>query len=77
MIIKGIPSGDGECWCFLVDKKTFMEVTGEAPKKWDLGRQRKGSPYRYMLNPATLIDQFDKQLGGKIVTLSVEAKLDE
>lgn len=77
MIIKGIPSGDLECWVFLVDKKTFTEVTGKPPCKYDLGpRAPKRSPYRYMLGPGALIDEYDRQLKGKVVILSVEADLD-
>lgn len=78
MIIKGIPSGDLECWCFLVDKRTFIQVTGKPPGKYDLGRLApKGSPYRYMLYPGTLIDEYDRQLKDKVVILSVEAEIDE
>lgn len=74
MIIKGVPSGDGECWCFLVDKKTFIELTGKPPEEYDIGRPlTKGSPYRYKVYPGTLIDQYDKGLEGKVVILSVSA----
>lgn len=72
MIIDGIPSGDCECWCFLVTKETFKSVTGKKPdRRWDVGRfAKKGSPYRYMLYPGHLIGYDDKD---KLVTLSIEA----
>lgn len=78
MIIKGIPSGDLECWCFLVDKKTFEDIRGAAPQKYDVGRfSPKGSPYRYMLYPGDLIDEYDKNLKGKVLILSVDVLEDK
>ena len=72
MIIDGIPSGDCECWCFLVTKETFKSVTGKKPdRRWDVGRfAKKGSPYRYMLYPNHLFDEGRK---GELVTLCVES----
>lgn len=59
MIIEGIPSGDLECWCLLVTKETFTELTGKKPdQKYDVGRfAKKGSPYRYMIYPHTLFNE--------------------
>lgn len=73
MIIDGVPSGDGECWCFLVDKETYESVTGRRPTEDDLGGfAKKGSPYRYKLYPIDLLsDGID--LKGKVITLSIEA----
>jgi hypothetical protein len=74
MILIGVPSGDGECWCFLVDKKTFTAVTGKAPdKEFNVGRNAsKGSRYRYMLYPDHLIPEGK---GGKLIALSVDSKV--
>lgn len=57
MIIEGIPSGDLECWCLLVTKETFEEMTGRKPdRKYDVGRfAKKGSPHRYMLYPCDML----------------------
>jgi len=72
MILEGIPSGDLECWCFLVDRNTFINVTGRKPKQYNVGRfAKKGSPHRYMLYPESLIDD----RGGKLVVLAIESKL--
>lgn len=72
MIIEGIASGDLECWCFLVDLKTFKKVTGEKPGKWDVGRfAKKGSPYRYMLYPNHLVG-FEKD--GKLIEIKIEVR---
>lgn len=70
MILMGIQSGDCECWCFLVDYKTFVEVKKEKPSRWDLGRFRQpGSPYRYMLYPNDLFGWKD----GEVITIHVES----
>lgn len=74
MIFEGIPSGDLECFCLLVTKETFVEMTGKKPDpRWDVGRfAKKGSPYRYMLYPHDMlgIDAHDK---GNVFVISVEA----
>lgn len=31
----GINSGDGECFCFEVDKETFIKITGREPENLD------------------------------------------
>lgn len=73
MIIHGVPSGDLECWCFLVDKETFDSVAGRKPTKLDVGRfAKKGSPYQYMLYPCQLLHD---GMDGKVITLSIEAIL--
>lgn len=72
MVLLGVPSGDSECWCFLVDKKTFTKVTGKPPDKHDVGRgAEKGCRYRYMIYPSNLIPEAQ----GKRVALSVDAKV--
>lgn len=74
MIIEGIPSGDSECWCLLVTKETFKELTGKPPDmEFDVGRYaKKGSRYRYMIYPSALIGQED--LGkGEVLVISVDA----
>jgi hypothetical protein len=72
MIFEGIPSGDLECFCLLVTKETFIELTGKKPGKYDIGRFAvKGSPHRYMVYPSDMlgIDAHDKSLH----VISVEA----
>lgn len=72
MIIEGIPSGDLECFCLLVTKETFTELTGKKPGQYDVGRfAKKGSPHRYMIYPHDMlgIDAHDKSLH----VISVEA----
>lgn len=72
MILVGIPSGDLECWCFLVDRKTFESVTGKKPERHNLGRfAKKGSPHKYMLYPDNLIPEGN----GKLVVLAIEYKV--
>lgn len=84
--ITGIPSGDLECWCLLVDRETFIAVKGKEPEDLagpeeehdyhsDVGRFAvEGSPYRYMLYPHDLIP--DTGAGNpkdeKPVTLTIE-----
>lgn len=71
MILTGVQSGDLECWCFLVDYKTFVEVKKERPRRWDLGCFREpGSPYRYMLYPN---DLFGWDHDAKPITIYVES----
>lgn len=66
MIIEGIPSGDSECFCLLVTKKTFEDAMGRKPDpKYDVGRYaKKGSLHRYMLYPCDLlgVDPGDRSL---------------
>ena len=69
MIVQGVPSGDGECWCFLVDKETFKRIRGKNPGKYDVGRCEKGTKYRYMVNPHDLLG-WDSQ--GKLLEVKVE-----
>lgn len=74
MIFEGIPSGDLECFCLLVTKETFVEMTGRKPdRRWDVGRfAKKDSPYRYMLYPGDMLglELNDK---GDVFVISVEA----
>lgn len=73
MIIDGIPSGDLECWCLLVDKKTFKAVTGEFPdEEFDVGHFAAGdSSYRYKLYPSHLVGFENK---GKLLRITFEVK---
>lgn len=72
--ITGIPSGDLECWCLLVDKATFVALAGHDPEEWDHGRfAKEGSPYQYALYPHDLIKDDD----GKPVTFTIETHLDK
>ena len=72
MRIEGVVSGDCECWCFLVDKETFIKVKGQKPGRFDVGRFAvRKSPYRYMIYPDNLIvDAHD----GKPIDLTVIAR---
>lgn len=76
MIIKGIPSGDCECWCLLVTKKTFTDLKGSPPGEFDSGRfAKKGSPYRYMVYPDTLFGFGERGNGkGELCIISVDVK---
>lgn len=83
MIVTGIVSGDCECWCLLVDAKTFRRVTGNKPEPMYVGCfAKKGNPYRYRLYPSDLIQEFVKgkdglelRFKGKLVALSMEAAI--
>ena len=56
--VKGIPSGDHECWCLLVTKEDFERVTQRAAEEFDQGPfAAKDSPYRYMLYPNYLVHE--------------------
>lgn len=82
--ITGIPSGDLECWCLLVDRETFKWVKGVEPEeiagqahdyRGDVGRFAvEGSPYRYMLYPSDLIpdDDCGNPEDTKPVTFTIE-----
>lgn len=52
--IDGIPSGDGECWCFLVDARTFESVVGESPEE-EFDSVQVGAVKMYRLYPSALI----------------------
>jgi len=87
VIVTGIVSGDHECWCLLVDARTFKRVKGERPGQFDVGPfAKKGCPYRYKLYPSDLIREFEagKERGGlverykgKLILLSMEASVSE
>jgi hypothetical protein len=48
----GILSGDGECFCWVVDKETFIEIIGEEPEvPWDSSRYCEG---KYNIYPGDL-----------------------
>jgi len=47
----GVPSGDGECLCWLVDKATYIRISGGKPTQFDRGSKR-GT---YMLYPGDVI----------------------
>lgn len=32
---EGEPDGDGECFCWNVDRETFVKIVGREPTKWD------------------------------------------
>ncbi len=74
MIIEGIPSGDLECFCLLVRKETFMELTGKKPDpKYDVGRfAKKGSEFRYMIYPCDMLG-IDYKEKDHVFVISVEA----
>lgn len=78
MIIEGIPSGDLECWCLLVRRETFVDLTGRKPHKYDLGRfAKKGSPYKYMVYPNALLgEEFDYKKEVLVISIDVVKKKD-
>jgi len=45
-----IPSGDCECFCWAVDRKTFIKLTGHKPDKYD---KDKFNPGLYRVYPGT------------------------
>lgn len=73
MIIEGIPSGDFECWCLLVTKETFTELTGKPPdEEFDVGHfAEKKSKYRYKVYPCTLIGQ-ERHGKKEVLVISVD-----
>jgi len=40
LAFNGVISGDGECFCFLVDRKTFVEIIKKEPKKYDKSHKK-------------------------------------
>lgn len=86
MMITGIPSGDLECWCLLVDRATFKAVKGVEPEdrpgeeheyRGDVGRfAQEGSPYRYMLYPDDLFpcEHAGDPKDQKPITFTIEMK---
>ena len=50
---KCYPSGDLECFTFVVDKKTFTEITGYKPDRYDKSRFHKNL---YDLHPNHFFD---------------------
>ena len=74
MILKGIPSGDGGCWCLLVTKEAYEYVTGREPEDFDTTKGAKG-PYRYRLYPGTLFG-LEPGEGGKVFLVCADATPD-
>ena len=71
--VKGIPSGDLECWCLLVTKEDFERITQRPAEEWDEGRfAAKDSPYRYMLYPNYLVHE---AIDESPVTITVRTEL--
>lgn len=54
MIVKGVCSGDLECWCFNVTAEDYERVTGRKPEEWHEALFPLGE-YRYSLYPDDLI----------------------
>lgn len=73
MFIKGIPSGDGECWCLLVTRETFEALTGGPPDdEFDKMKVKTDKAYCYKVYPCTLFDiSFEKK---HIYLFSIEAQ---
>lgn len=53
MIVKGMASGDMECWCFLVTAEDYRRITGRSEEGWE-ARYPQGD-YKYALYPSDLI----------------------
>jgi hypothetical protein len=68
MTLRGVMSGDHECWCFLVDRVTFMQLTKTKPARYDVGPfAKRGSPYRYKI----YLDHMIADTKGEPVDLTV------
>lgn len=72
--VRGVPSGDHECFCLLVEKDDFKRVTGREPDdELDVGPfATEGSPYRYMVYPSALLGLKDSK--GKVVEIQAAAR---
>ena len=69
--LKGIISGDHECWCILVDLETFLSLRNEKPMRYDVGPfAKKGNPYRYKIYP----DDLGLGASGKLMNVRIEVK---
>ena len=59
LIFQGIPSGDHECFCFAVDKETFIKFNKREPDKYDI------CPFhidKYKLYPNKLFSGYSKSI---------------
>ena len=54
MKIKGIMTGDFECWCLAVDRATFIKVKGKKPDQFDQATFYLGKKFKYKLYPSDL-----------------------
>ena len=55
----GTPSGDHECFCFDVNKKTFIQIVGKNPDKYDRSKFNKG---KFRIYPQQLFGSDTKEL---------------
>lgn len=82
----GVPSGDGECFCFVVSEETWRRVCGDeeyllecedrakaAESDWAIERSLADAPWR--LYPSDLLDALGVP-DGKPCRLRIEAFLD-
>ena len=67
MIVKGIPSGDLECWCFNVTAEDYKRITGRDPEGWEA--RFPVDEYKYSLYPSDIFKAED----GKITTIYAES----
>lgn len=71
--VKGIPSGDHECWCLLVTKEDYERITKHPAEDFDRGPfAKKDSPYQYMLYPHGLISESDKD---SLISITVKSEV--
>lgn len=64
----GIPSGDMECFCWDVDRETFIRITGQEPDEWDGSRFNEGL---YRLYPGDVIGRHPGTQEKKMFTIEV------
>jgi hypothetical protein len=66
---EGVPSGDCECFCWDVDRETYIRVTGMKPDKYDRGRTK--GTYKLYPNDIVGFEVFER--GTKLkVSVSIE-----
>ena len=61
---EGIPSGDYECFCWAVDRETYVRIKGEEPREFD--ENTPFYPGLFKLYPSDLFDDpdFDRKTMG-------------
>lgn len=60
---EGIPSGDYECFCFAVDRETFVRVNGTEPNEYDGNHFHEGL---YSLYPNALFGRSETKIQVKV-----------
>lgn len=63
MEFEGIPSGDYECFCFAVDRETFVRLKGEEPDEHDENDFHEGM---FKIYPGTLFGHSEAKIQVKV-----------